>query len=305
MKSAPFQHRFDEISAHRPRTAQALPLVVRHDTIHRGNELIANRHLDFFSLYFVRQGRGMHWIDGVPYGVARGDVYAMGLGMTHWFADCENLQTHTLHFSPAIFDGPTLNALTSTPGFYPLFVEEPLHRAEKPGQSGRWLHLSPESYAPVAEMLRELEEEWLSETPEGVLLTRGLFLRLLVTLARRYACREPHPGDVPFSSASEATVSAAVRYLDEHFTESLRVEQVAASVFLSADRFTEVFARTMGRTPRDYIRHLRIERARVLLTTTDASISEVGQQSGFGEAAYFTRVFRAATGLAPRAYRTR
>ena len=93
--------------------------------------------------------------------------------------------------------------------------------------------------------------------------------------------------------------------MDERFAEPLRVEQVAASVFLSPDRFTEVFARTMGRTPRDYIRHLRVERARRLLETTALSVSEVGQQAGFGEAAYFTRVFRAATGMTPTEFRKR
>ncbi|MGI4791134.1 MAG: helix-turn-helix domain-containing protein [Janthinobacterium lividum] len=300
------RHLFSEIISRRPRTADALPLVIRHDTIQADNERVANCHLDFFSLYFVRQGRGTHWIDGVPYGVARGDVYAMGQGMTHWFADCERLHMHTLHFAPHFFDAPTLNALTETPGFQPLFVEEPLQRASERSQNGRWLHLTPDGYAPVAEMLRELEQEWAAETPEGVLLARGLFLRLLVHLARRYAEAAPQQpaNDLQASSVQEATVAAAVRYLDEHFSEPLRVEQVAASVFLSPDRFTEVFARTMGRTPRDYIRHLRIERARALLTTTNSSISDIGQQSGFGEAAYFTRAFRAATGLTPRAYRS-
>ena len=116
-------------------------------------------------------------------------------------------------------------------------------------------------------MMRELRREWAAGTPDGTLLARGLFLRLLVHLARRYAESHAPGADSPpaapgASSAQEATVAAAVRYLDEHFAEPLRVEQVAASVFLSPDRFTEVFARTMGRTPRDYIRHLRVERAR-------------------------------------------
>lgn len=280
--------------------------MVRHDTLHAGNEQVANCHLDFFSLYFVQSGRGTHWIDGVPYGVARGDVYAMGLGMTHWFAGCENLHTHTLHFAPGVFDAETLPILTQTPGFQPLFVEGfRVEGLRAQGQSERWLHLSPESYAPVAEMLRELEEEWARETPEGTLLTRGLFLRLLVHLARCYAAREAQGAKPagPRSSVQETTVAAAVRYLEEHFTEPLRVEQAAAAVFLSPDRFTEVFSGVMGRTPRDYIRHLRIERACLLLAATEESVSEIGQQSGFGEAAYFARAFHAATGQTPRAYR--
>ncbi len=96
-----------------------------------------------------------------------------------------------------------------------------------------------------------------------------------------------------------------MRYLDAHFADPLRIEQVAASVFLSPDRFTEVFARTMGRTPRGYLRHLRIECARRLLLTAALPVSEVGARAGFGEAAYFTRAFRAATGLTPRAFRAR
>ena len=318
-------YRFAELLAGWPHTAAAsLPLVVYHDAIDAGHEAVANRHTDFFSLYFVRQGRGTHWIDGVPYGVARGDVYAMGLGMTHWFADCENLVTDTLHFAPDIFDAATRDALAETPGFQSLFVEEPLRRAASHGilghgSGGRWLHLTPDTYAPVAEMISELRCEWAAGTPDGALLARGLFPRLLVHLARRYAAspvmggdaappaaREAGPAPHPAQERTqEATVAAAVRFLDAHFAEPLRVEQVAASVFLSPDRFTEVFARTMGRTPRDYIRHLRVERARRLLTTTALSVSEVGQAAGFGEAAYFARVFRAATGTTPREFRRR
>jgi len=307
-------YHFDELRAAWLHTAAAsLPLVIYHDEIDAGQQAVSNRHEDFFSLYFVRRGRGTHWIDGVPYGVARGDVYAMGLGMTHWFADCEDLATDTLHFAPVIFDAVTRDALAEMPGFQSLFVEEPLRRASSQGatgygEGGRWLHLTPDAYAPVAEMLGELRREWAAGTPDGTLLVRGLFPRLLVHLARRYAASyvEPRSGPrISQEATQEATVAAAVRYLDAHFAGPLRVEQVAASVFLSPDRFTEVFARTMGRTPRDYIRHLRVERARHLLLATGLSVSEVGQAAGFGEAAYFTRVFRTATGLTPRDFRRR
>lgn len=300
-------HHFQDLTREWAGTAAGVvPLVMYPDTINAGNETTANCHLDFFSLYFVRQGRGTHIIDGVPYGVSRGDVYAMGLGMTHWFADCEHLITDTLHFAPDIFDAAALNALAETPGFQSLFVEEPLRRAAVRGEGGRWLHLTPAAYEPVTAMLQELAGEWVAGTPDGTLLTRGLFLRLLVHLARRFAESRPlgPPPVSPKSDGREATVAAAVRFLDDHFAEQVRIEQVAASVFLSPDRFTEVFARTMGRTPRDYLRHLRVERARMLLTTTGLPVSEVGQRAGFGEAAYFTRVFRAATGLTPRDYRS-
>ena len=317
-------YRFRELRAHHPDTAAArVPLVVYRDAL-AGTEPHAHRHRDFFSLYLVRRGRGTHWIEGAPYGVARGDVYAMGLGMTHWFADGEALETDTLHFAPHAFDAAARDVLAAAPGFQSLFVAQSLFagglRPPAPGPEtpspeaggGRRLHLTPDAYAPVEEMVRELRAEWAAGTPDGALLTRLLLTRLLVHLARRHAqspraegtgAGEAAAAPPSAGGAQEATVAAAVRLLDARFAEPLRIEQVAASVFLSPDRFTEVFAATMGRTPRDYLRHLRLERARTLLQTTALPVAEVGQRSGFGEAAYFTRVFRAATGLTPRDFR--
>ncbi len=294
--------RFAELAASRPGTAAAhLPLVIWRDVLTGDNIGAAYRHEDFFSLYFVRHGRGTHMIDGVPYSVARGDVYAMSVGMTHSFCDCDGLATDTLHFAPHFFDAPTLDALAATPGFEPLFVHEPLRRASG---GGRRLHLTPEAYADMAAMLAELQREWQAGTPSGTLLTHGLFLRLLVALARRYA-EWPEQVTPPAASAHEATVAAAVAYLDERFAEPIRIEQVAGTVFLSPDHFTRVFAAVMGRTPSDYLRHLRLERARVLLQATDAPVSEIAEQCGFRETAYFIRAFRAATGLTPHAFRRR
>ena len=122
MQTEPYRHleiaHFAALGARWPETAAAyLPLVMWRDEIGGAAAGMAHRHTDFFSLYFVRHGRGTHIIDGVPYSVARGDVYAMGVGMTHHFRDCEALATDTLHFAPHFFDATTLDALAATPGF--------------------------------------------------------------------------------------------------------------------------------------------------------------------------------------------
>lgn len=302
---APRAANFAALAAGRPGTAAAhLPLVMWRDVLETPSSQGPFRHTDFFSLYFVRHGRGTHVIDGVPYAVARGDVYAMGVGMTHYFCDCEDLATDTLHFAPSFFDAATLDALASTPGFQSLFVHEPLRRATN-GAGGRWLHLTPDAYAEISAMLTELRAEWESGTPDGALLTHGLFLRLLVALARRYAETPESAMRVSPQSVSphDATVAAAVAYLDEHFAEALRIEQVAATVFLSPDHFTKVFAAVMGRTPSDYLRHVRLERAKCLLRTSNAPVSEIAEQCGFNESPYFVRAFRASMGITPHAYR--
>ena len=292
----------DVASAWPGTAAGRLPLVLRVDEISPALFDLPHRHHDFFALYVVRQGRGTHVIDGVPYGVSRGDVYAMSLGATHAYSRCDALTLDALYFTPDIFDATVREVLTETPGFLPLFVDAPLRRASGE-KGGRWLHLTPNALTPIAAMLAELRAEWQTPAPGGAWLSRALFVRLLIHLSRRYAETQPPSTDGLAHGGHEATVAAAVRFLDEHFTEPVRVDRLAASVFLSPDHFTKVFAGAMGRTPRDYLRHLRLERAKTLLRTTDAPISEVALLSGFGEPAYFTRAFRAATSQSPRQFR--
>jgi AraC-like DNA-binding protein/mannose-6-phosphate isomerase-like protein (cupin superfamily) len=291
-----------DVASHWPDTAAAkLPLVVRVDDVPPSLLDAPHRHRDFFALYVVRSGRGVHVIDDVSYGVCRGDVYVMGLGATHCYTQCHRLISDALYFSPAIFSQNMLEVLSETPGFLTLFVEAPFTRS--PQRGGRWLHLAPHAYDDVSEKIAELKAEWASGSPAGTMLAHMLFVRLLVHLARSYEDGNSRL-DGPHSPAlAETTVAAAVRFIDEHFSEPLRIEQVAASVFLSADRFTEVFTKVMGRTPRDYLRHVRLECAKRLLLSTGESISAIGCQAGFGEASYFTRAFGAATGMTPSRYR--
>jgi AraC family L-rhamnose operon regulatory protein RhaS len=309
-------HRFASLQDRRGGTAAArVPLLIWQDVISGPERQITNHHHDFCSLYVVRKGRGNHVIDGMSYAISRGDVYAMAPNMFHYFEDCESLITDTLHFLPSIFDNEALQALSETEGFHSLFVTESLAReaavSPKEPQAQRWLHLTPTQYVTVQAALTELSAEWQEGTLLGALLTRGLFLRLLAQLSRFHA---ENTGQVTGSDkgvvlppvhagAHESTVASAIRFMEEHYREPLRVEQVAASVFLSPDRFTEVFAQGMGRTPRDYLRHLRVEQAKMLLSTTDLPIARIAEASGFGEAAYFTRVVRSVTGMTPSAFR--
>ena len=240
-------------------------------------EQIGWRHIDFLSLYLVRRGRATHVIEGQPFEVARGDVYAMAPGQAHWFTHCDRLVLDTIHVRPEIFDAATWGTLG---------VPRP----------GRWLHLTPSAHAQIAECWSELRDEWEQGTPISRWLVAPLFGRLLVRLERLGR-------RVGESGCHEETVASAVRYLEERFAEPVRIEQLARLVFLSPDRFTEVFVAAMGQSPRDYLKHLRLECAKNLLSTTTTPIARIGLLSGFSDPAYFARIFKENVGVSPRLWR--
>jgi AraC-like DNA-binding protein len=82
------------------------------------------------------------------------------------------------------------------------------------------------------------------------------------------------------------------------------VAALAAEVGLSASRLTYLFRSTVGKSPGAYLHALRMERARLLIHHTDLSVREVMQQVGISDPSHFSRDFRNAHGLSPRAYRT-
>jgi AraC-like DNA-binding protein/mannose-6-phosphate isomerase-like protein (cupin superfamily) len=282
-------HQFATLRAGRVGTgADFLPLTIWPDIAGKiGGQ--TNVHTDFWALYLARRGRGTHRVEGQAFSVARGDVYVMRPGMAHGYEGGENLVLEAIHFQLSLFDASTLQVLTATPGFSALMAED--------GPTGRWLRLSPGAFREVEDIVGELRTEWEAGTPEAALLVRAHFIRLLVTLARRHAGQlltEPTT-----SFGHEKIVAEAVRILDAGFSQSLRIEKIAGEVGLSPDRFTEVFSRIMGRTPSDYMRHVRIEHACQLLLTTDNTVASVARASGFADAAHLTRTLRRRRGTTP------
>jgi AraC-like DNA-binding protein len=91
--------------------------------------------------------------------------------------------------------------------------------------------------------------------------------------------------------------------IDARYSERLDVAQLANAACASAAHFSRCFARTFGVSPHRYLAGRRIERAKHLLVTTDATILEIGLAVGFESTASFSTAFRRVTGVSPRAYR--
>jgi AraC-like DNA-binding protein len=283
----------DVVDIRSPAAMCNVPLVL-HRLMHPA-EGLPSKHVDFYARYIVERGRGSHVIDSRTYATSRGDVYVMGVGSEHMFQNCHNLSLHAILFSDDVFDESTWRDLTAVPGFDKLLVNHP---------ASRRLHLDPAAHSAVEVDLAELWREWTGGSSSDALRVRNVFLHLLLRLARFAAGARPGVWESqPLAQSREDVVAAAVRTIDLHYGEPLRIAQLAAAAHLSPERFREVFAEVMGQAPRAYIQHVRFERARTLLATTALPISHIARTIGMADHANFTRRFRAATGLSPREHR--
>ncbi|MEL6832484.1 MAG: helix-turn-helix domain-containing protein [Bacteroidota bacterium] len=81
------------------------------------------------------------------------------------------------------------------------------------------------------------------------------------------------------------------------------IEYFAQEVHLSLNYFSDLLKKETGHTAKDHINHFIVEKAKTLLLSEDDSISGIAYTLGFNYPHYFSRLFKARTGLTPNEYR--
>ncbi|MFC4587535.1 helix-turn-helix domain-containing protein [Sphaerisporangium corydalis] len=105
------------------------------------------------------------------------------------------------------------------------------------------------------------------------------------------------------SPAVHPAVAHARRLIETLLAEGPTVAELAAATHLSPAHFAELFRAETGETPGRYRTRLRVERARLLLTETDLTITMIAADLGYSSPQHFATAFRAATGTTPSGFR--
>jgi AraC-like DNA-binding protein len=105
------------------------------------------------------------------------------------------------------------------------------------------------------------------------------------------------------TSPSVQAVERAKNFARQNVSARLCVDDMANAACLSSYHFSHIFRSETGSTPMNYVRALRIGRARELLYKGNMSIKQVAQASGYASVQHFTAAFKRATGYTPGEFR--
>jgi transcriptional regulator GlxA family with amidase domain len=95
------------------------------------------------------------------------------------------------------------------------------------------------------------------------------------------------------------------RYVTEHITDALSIEQLASAVAVSRRTFSRLFARYAKVTPSVFVEQVRVDTARKLLEETDAPLKTVAFKCGFRSATHMRTTFSRRLEVTPKQYRQR
>lgn len=142
---------------------------------------------------------------------------------------------------------------------------------------------------------------YLIERYCGASIAQGVARDILYETQRSYS-----PGRIGFGGQKlhqDVAILQVQQWLEEHFAEKFRIEDVAREHGMSIRNFMRRFQSATGDKPLHYLQRLRIETAKSLLSSTRKSIKTISYEVGYDDASFFARLFRQHAGLSPNQYR--
>ena len=105
------------------------------------------------------------------------------------------------------------------------------------------------------------------------------------------------------TTSNKAWKSQIISYLEKNYKKPITLQQLADMAGFSTSYLSRVFKKEFGMNCISFVNHLRIKKAKVLLTTSDLSIKEIAYAIGYSDANYFARVFKKETGINASQYK--
>ena len=105
------------------------------------------------------------------------------------------------------------------------------------------------------------------------------------------------------SDNKDIRISNTLRYIHENTGKDITLAELANVACISEDHLIRVFKKEMNCTPLRYVNMKKIEKAQLLLLTTDMPIRDVAMELSLDNISYFNRVFKHHIGKTPSEYR--
>lgn len=259
----------------------------------------AHEHL---QICYVSKGMCMHTVNDQQSILVKGDVFSIPPYCEHQlrYLDGKEVTIIQIDFMP-FFINENLRDITSMKSFVDFWYIEPFMNPTN--KSLPKIKVSATNEKLIEAMVLDMQREYEEKHEGYALALKADLLRLLVTLGREYRRVSSLPQKSVSFHEQRSYFKEILTYIDEHFTQELRLVDIANLANMSPTYFSHIFRLLTGTTLTEYINSIRIQKATELFKTSDMNITEVCYYVGFNNTAHFNKMFKKHTGISPSEYR--
>ncbi len=248
----------------------------------------------FYEIAVVLSGSGWHASGGQLLPISERDVFIIPIGTPHCWVHRSDIQLLNIYYTASELLALIGNVSPLRTLFFASDFENPHLRP------AIHLRISPETLVAIRRELSEMESA-AQECP-GVAFKAGCFLKILARLRHDYSTFYGLP---PVREPLRPAVHRLMETLDRYALtgETLELEKEASQYGLSGDQLSRLFRESLLISPYKFYNQRRLFYARIFLSTTTKTCTEIAHELGFSDAAHFSRMFREQFRMSPVAWR--
>lgn len=242
---------------------------------------------DFLELYYFLDGSVTYYIEDQVYDLCPGDLLIIPAGKMHRPVIANE---HAAYERMVLWITPQyLQGIDSPAG-------DLQKNLQKVGEHGYCVPFRGDETVFVTALLKKLL--YMQKNDTDPKFCAGAVELYLWTIFRSY-------GVIATTHRNETQViPQVIRYITEHFSEPLTLEDIAAEFFVSKSYLNRHFKAYTNSTVYAYIMALRLTHARRMLREGIPAV-EAGRECGFSDYSTFYKAFKTQTGLSPQQFKSR
>lgn len=243
----------------------------------------------FYSILFIREGEGWHFIDFKKYPYKKGSVIFISKEQVHAFRLNPKRQASFLSFTEEFLEKSSLgSSLMQQLSLYNYHLFQPV------------IQLDEQYFSFFSELIRRMEEEYGATedfATEEVILSS---LRILLCLSERIRKDHLETND---QSVYQEDFLTFQRLLNKNLLKNRQVQFYADQMDISTKKLNRITHQFFHKPAKSYINEQLILEMKRLLMNTALSVKEIAYHSGFEEPTNFVKFFKKHTDLTPAAFR--
>ena len=237
---------------------------------------------DFFEIELVLSGSGRHIVNGMEHSLKNGVVYLLSPGTFHRIFCSPELTLLTVMFDESMIENELIIEILTKFQNHTIKMED------------------EEDFSEITTLANQLVGHIDDKHNYANLYIKNLINCIIIKVIQANGAPE-----IERSKESLVHLNEAMRYLYNNFKDSPSLKKTASLFGYSPNYFSKAFSDLTGKSYVDFLNALKTMHAKMLLLSTDKTVSEIAFNCGFSSISNFYRVFKKETGLSPLECRKR
>lgn len=251
---------------------------------------------DFIEIAYIRDGSGVHIINGQRYSVSAGDMLFINYGQTHEIIGDPSMKLVNFLFTPEFIS----NSLLNTENISDVFAFTLSGELDQDFSFSLPIaRFNSSEHAELQAITNAMLKEYRKKN-HGYRSMLKAYMQLIFCMLVRNVREQDNT--TPTATLHKITPEI-LHYIDINCFDKLKLRSLAEKCFYTPSYFSRLFKETCGKSLTEYIKEKRISEASRLLAETALPITKISEIVGYQDRKLFNKFFKQITGMTPSDYR--